>query len=133
MVIDTPLINSSFQHLRYLGVYKNMTCFYILVLMLLRASKGQRVVLFLSWLLFFVKNINCITKNASILHLKLGSNRRPSYFPTSNPSRHTPHYHVRPITCGQLLRWRDFDILSILPFLFSYSLVHFSNLQYVYK
>ncbi len=55
MLIDTPLINSSFHHSRYLGAYINMMCFYKIVSMLFGASKGQRVVLFLSWLLFFVK------------------------------------------------------------------------------
>jgi len=39
------------------------------------------------------KNFNYITKDISILHLKPGNSDRSNYFPTSTPSKHTPHHH----------------------------------------
>ncbi len=39
------------------------------------------------------KNLNYITKDATILHFKLSGNNRFNYFPTSTPLRHTPHHH----------------------------------------
>ncbi len=56
------------------------------------------------------KNFNYITKDASILHLKLGSSNKPSYFSTSTPLEHTSHRQNWPITSDWLLKWRIFDI-----------------------
>jgi hypothetical protein len=53
-------------------------------------SKGQKTLLFLSLLLFFIKKINYIAKDA-ILCLKSSGDARPSYFLISPPSRHTPN------------------------------------------
>jgi hypothetical protein len=55
-------------------------------------SKGQKTLLFSSWFFFFIKNFNFVAKNA-ILHLKSGDNSKPSYFPTSIPSKDTPNHH----------------------------------------
>ncbi len=56
IVTNTPFTNSSHQQLRYLDVYTNKpVCFYMIVPMPFGASKGQRALIFLSWLLFFVK------------------------------------------------------------------------------
>jgi hypothetical protein len=43
--------------------------------------------------IFLSKIFNYIVKVASILHLKLGGNGKPSYFLTSTPSKCTPHHH----------------------------------------
>jgi hypothetical protein len=40
----------------------------------------------------------------------LSNNNRSSYFPTSTPSKHTPHHHDWPPIINWLLRHRDFDI-----------------------
>jgi hypothetical protein len=44
------------------------------------------------------KNLIYNAKDASILHLKLSNDSRPSYFLTSTLSRPTPHCHNWPIT-----------------------------------
>jgi len=64
-------------------------------------------------------------KDTSIFHLKSGNSNRPSYFTH-------PNHHDRPITDGQLLRWKDFDMFcanlkSFQISLFSNSFVHFRN------
>jgi hypothetical protein len=51
--------------------------------------KGQKAFLFLSWFLFSSIFFNYITKDASNLHFKLGSNGKPNYFSTSILSGHT--------------------------------------------
>jgi len=56
-------------------------------------SKDLKAFLFLSWLLFLSKNFNYITNSVSILQLKLSNSGKPSYFPTSTSSKHTPHHH----------------------------------------
>jgi hypothetical protein len=45
---------------------------------------------FLFWLLFSLNNFNYDAKDVSILHLKLGNNGRPTYFPISIPLGHPP-------------------------------------------
>jgi len=65
----------------------------MIVPMPFEASKDLKAFLFLSWLFFSSKKFNFIANNVSILHLKLGNNGKPSYFPTSTPSKHTPHHH----------------------------------------
>jgi hypothetical protein len=68
------------------------------------------------------KKFDHITKDANILHLKLGNNHRLNYFPTSTFSKHTSHHHDQsiaslryltykygwPTTSGRLWTWRDF-------------------------
>jgi len=49
---------------------------------------------------FWLKNFNHITKDASILHFKSGSNRKPNYLLTSKHLKHTSHHHDRPIVGG---------------------------------
>ncbi len=49
--------------------------------------------------------VNYITKDTSILNLKLGNGNRHNHFPTFTLSKHTPHHHSWPITSGWLLRW----------------------------
>jgi hypothetical protein len=55
---------------------------------------------------FSSKIFNYIAKDASILHLKLGSSNRPSYL---HPFRTHPNHHGQPITSSRLLTWRVFD------------------------
>jgi hypothetical protein len=55
-------------------------------------SKGQKTLLFLSWLFFSSKSFKFVAKN-TILHLKSGNNNKPSYFPTSILSKYTPNHH----------------------------------------
>jgi hypothetical protein len=53
---NTPLIDSSLSQLRYLDVYINKPiCFYTIMPMPFGASKGQKALIFLSWLFFSVK------------------------------------------------------------------------------
>jgi len=75
------------------------------------SSKGPEG-LFLSILVVFLyQNIfNYVTKDANILHLKLGNSGRLSYFPSSTPSGDTPHCHDWPIIGSWLLKWKHFDI-----------------------
>jgi hypothetical protein len=47
------------------------------------AWKSQKAFIFLFWLLFSIKNLNHIAKDANIFHFKLGDSHRPSYFSTS--------------------------------------------------
>jgi len=56
-------------------------------------QKAKRPSSFCLGYFFSSKNLNYITKDTSILHLKLGDSDRSSYFPTSTPSRCTPHHH----------------------------------------
>jgi hypothetical protein len=94
ITINTPLINSSLQQLKYLDVYTKRLMFsYMIVPMPFGASKDLKALPFWTWLLFSSKNFNYIVKNVSILHLKSGNSGKPSYFPTSTPSRYTPHHH----------------------------------------
>ncbi len=53
------------------------------------SSKGPEVTLLFFLIIFFVKKLNYVWKGASILHLKVGSSGRPSYFQTSTPPWHT--------------------------------------------
>jgi hypothetical protein len=53
------------------------------------------------------KSFYHITKDASILHLKLGGSRRFNYFPTSTPSNHTSHHHSWPIAGHWFLTWKN--------------------------
>ncbi len=77
--------------MKYLKIYTNMLmCFYTIVPMPFGASQGQKAFPFLPWLPFFVKEFQLHCKDANILNLKLGNTSRPSYFPTSTPSRHPP-------------------------------------------
>jgi hypothetical protein len=46
--------------------------------------------LFVLVIFIYKKNLNYITKDASILHLKLGGSSRFSYFLTSTPLKCTP-------------------------------------------
>jgi hypothetical protein len=81
------------------------------------AWKGQKTLFFLFWLPFFSKNLNHTAKDVSIFHPKLGGNRRPNYFPTSIPSRHTSHQHGRPIANGRFLTWRTMaNLLQAINF-----------------
>jgi hypothetical protein len=41
-------------------------------------SKGQRALLFLSWLFFFMKKFQSHCKDASIFHIKCGNNNKLS-------------------------------------------------------
>jgi hypothetical protein len=59
--------------------------------------KGQRAFVFLPWSLFSSKSFDHITKDANVLHLKLGSSCKLDYFLTFTPSRHTSHHRGRSI------------------------------------
>jgi hypothetical protein len=129
--------------LKYLIAYTNMPmCFYTIVLMPFGAWKGQKVFIFLPWSFFFVNFFDHITKDASILHLKLSGSYRLSYFPTSTPSKHTSHHHGRsiasswfltykydrPTTGSWLWAWKDFDTYfkpTWRPFTSPFSLILF--------
>jgi len=56
---------------------------------------------------FLSKNFNHITKDASVLHLKLGGNWRLNYFPIFTLSQHTSHHHGQPIASCRFLTWRN--------------------------
>jgi hypothetical protein len=82
-----------------------LMCSYAIVPMPFGVSKGQRALLFLSWLFFFVKNFNYITKDANILNLKLSDNDRFNHFLTSTPSWHTSTHLLWIVDCwdGEIL------------------------------
>jgi hypothetical protein len=68
-------------------------CFYMIVWSL----KGLESLPLFVLVTFFQQKNSIIVKDAIIFHFKLGGSRRPSYFLTSTPSKHTFHYHARPI------------------------------------
>jgi hypothetical protein len=76
----------------------------------LKLQRVKNLVFFCFDYFFASKHLKYIAKDVSILHLKLGNSNRPSYFPTSTSSKHTPHRHNWPMRSNWLLRWRDFDI-----------------------
>jgi hypothetical protein len=47
-----------------------------------------------------------ITKDANVLHLNLGDNRKLNHFLTSSPSKHTSHHHGRIIASRQFLTYK---------------------------
>jgi hypothetical protein len=54
--------------------------------------------IFLSWLLLFIKKIKFIAKDVNIFHLKLDDNYKSKYILISFTSRHTSHHHNRLVT-----------------------------------
>jgi len=82
-------------------------CFYTIVPMPLELKKTRRPSSFYLGHFSTSKSFNHITKNAGILHLKLGDSHRLSYFPTSTPSKHTSHRHGRPIAGHRFLTWKN--------------------------
>jgi hypothetical protein len=69
--------------------------------------KRQKGIHFFVLLLLFIKKFQSHCKNTNIFHLKSSGSHRPSYFPTSAPSRHTSHLHGQPIASGWFLTWRN--------------------------
>jgi hypothetical protein len=63
------------------------------------------------------KDFNHIVKATNIFHLKSGGSHRPSYFPTSTPSRHTSHLHDQLIANGRFWIWKNMvDLLQAIDF-----------------
>ncbi len=90
IVTHTPPINSSPQ-----GIWLfTQTCqFTRLCQCHLELEGDKRPSSFYLGHFFLSKNFDHITKDASILHLKLGDSCKLSYFPTSTPLKHTSHHH----------------------------------------
>jgi len=89
----------------------------------LELQKGQKALLFLSWLFLFIQKFNYIAKDANILLFKLGDSGRLSYFPTSTPLGHNPPHRDQPITSGRLLRWRFWHLVCANLMSFKFSLL----------
>ncbi len=63
-----PINQFIFLAIEYLDVYTNkLICSYTIISMSFGASKGEKALPFLSWLLSFIKNLNYTTKDAIIL------------------------------------------------------------------
>jgi hypothetical protein len=66
---------------------------------------------------FSTKILNHITKDAKIFHIKSNDSRKPRYFLTSIPSKHTSHHHSQPIASDWFLTWRNMlDLLHAINF-----------------
>jgi hypothetical protein len=85
------------------------------------------------------KSFNHIAKDVSVLHLKSSNSHKLNYFPIFTLLGHTSHHHIWPIANNRFLTWKNSANLlqevgfwhgELLPF--SYSFVHFPNLQCVY-